>query len=178
MAACLAIRRSVLQLLGPSRLPRPVPHTVMRRYSSNKGNDHSPYTALSYNYITIYQLLILGFGKFKLDPKDTSTKSSKQVKQDVPPSSSGKGGGAEGKGGRKPNPGPGKGGWEWFRNFAKEAFEPENRLTLLALLGAGVGGYFLLNSDNRREISWQEFRTNFLEQGKVRKREEKYLQHH
>lgn len=74
----------------------------------------------------------------------------------------------EGKG-NKPNP-PGKNnGWEWFNRIYQEALKPENRFTLFAMVGAGIGAMFLLNNDSRQEISWQEFRTHFLEQGKVRR---------
>ena len=107
----------------------------------------------------------LGFERFKLGQKPTNTQSSKQVKQE---SKAGSGGGGGGGRGGKPDPG-GKKGWEWFnKDWFKEAMQPQHRMTWLSLAGAAAAWYMLTRSpEEHRQISWQEFRTSYLEQGEV-----------
>ena len=81
-------------------------------------------------------------------------------------SKAGSGGG--GGGGGKPDPG-GKKGWEWFnKDWFKEVMQPQHRITWLSLAGAAAAWYMLTrSSEEHRQISWQEFRTSYLEQGEV-----------
>ena len=89
--------------------------------------------------------------------KQTNVKPSKQTKQEVPSN----------RGGRKPDPDKNN-GWEWFNEMFNEALKPQHRATWMTLLGAGIGWYlFSRLTDVRRPLSWQEFRTNFLEKGEV-----------
>ena len=56
------------------------------------------------------------------------------------------------------------------KNWLEEIMKPEHRGTWLSLIIAVTGGYFLFRSSDGQEISWQEFRTRYLETGEVRER--------
>lgn len=49
----------------------------------------------------------------------------------------------------------------------QQAMQPQNRGTLIGVALAAAAGYMLMQSSNHRQISWQEFRTNYLEKGEV-----------
>jgi hypothetical protein len=68
------------------------------------------------------------------------------------------------KGSKKPKD---EGGGE--QDFMKVLMDPQNRASVAAILaGLVVGAVYLLGSDgNQREITWQEFRSKYLEEGKV-----------
>ena len=55
------------------------------------------------------------------------------------------------------------------KNWIEEAMKPEHRGTWLALFLAAGFGYLLYGMPNRKEISWQEFRTRYLDTGEVRR---------
>ena len=65
---------------------------------------------------------------------------------------------------------PGKRG-DWMnKKWLEEAMKPQHRGTWLSLALAVGAGYMLTHSSgNGRQISWQEFRTRYLETGEVRK---------
>ena len=148
MATFIALRRFTTLYPRIAKLELP---TYVRRYS-NKG-------LLQLQYFT-YNLYI-GFDKFK-QGKKRSTQTSKdtgtsQTKQE------GTGGGGGGGG-----PSSGKGGDWWSKNWLEEAMKPQYRGTWLSLLAAVGAGYMLTRTSNEgRQISWQEFRTHYLEKGEV-----------
>ena len=55
------------------------------------------------------------------------------------------------------------------KNWIEEAMKPEHRGTWLALFLAAGFGYLLYGMPNKKEISWQEFRTRYLDTGEVRR---------
>lgn len=106
-----------------------------------------------------------GFDKFKFKLELNPKQQNPKPKQEVPPSSGKTGGSGGGSGGKKD---PGKKGWELVNQWLQEAMRPQHRTTWLSLGGVMIGWYLLVRStEQHRQISWQEFRTNFLEQGEV-----------
>ena len=61
------------------------------------------------------------------------------------------------------------GGEEWFgKKWFEEAMQPQNRGTMIGIALAAAAGYMLMQSSSHsRQISWQEFRINYLEKGEV-----------
>lgn len=117
---------------------------------------------LCYFIQSLSQYYLTGFDKFKLNPKQQTSKG----KQEVPPSSGKTGGSGGGSSGGKKD--PGKKGWELINQWVQEAMQPQHRTTWLSLGGVMIGWYLLVRStEQHRQISWQEFRTNYLEQGEV-----------
>lgn len=106
-----------------------------------------------------------GFDKFKHGKKTRSTQTSKDTgtSQTRNTKQEGTGGGG---------PSSGKGGDWWSKNWLEEAMKPQYRSTWLSLLAAIGAGYMLTRTSNEgRQISWQEFRTHYLEKGEVDKLE-------
>lgn len=62
-----------------------------------------------------------------------------------------------------------KDGNDWFgKAWFEEALQPQNRGTFVGVALAAAAGYMLMmSSGNNRQISWQEFRINYLEKGEV-----------
>jgi AFG3 family protein len=129
------------------------------------------------------RLLLTGFGNFFPKgkgkggkPGENAPKSDKKSSGPRPQKESGGGGGGgggggsgrggSGGGGAKPPPPP-----ETPKSFEELiAFlsHPENRTSVMALIVAtAVGGALLMGDSKDTEINWQDFRRNYLDQGRV-----------